>query len=285
MDYGAPLRFGSFITPLAADPEATVRLAVASEAAGLDLVTFQDHPYEPAYLDTVTLLSFVAGRTNRIGLAANVHNLQLRPPAVLARSAASLDRLSGGRFSLALGAGAIPDAAVGMGAPPSTAGQRVSALEEALGVIRALWDVDADTDVSLPGPFYPIPGAKRGPAPVRPIPIWLGAHRPRMLRIVGTLADGWLPSLERIGGPDAVVASHAAIDEAATAAGRDPRDIRRLLNVPPDAAQPERLADLALEHGFATFILFSDDPAVLRAYGEEVAPAVRERVAVERARR
>ncbi len=61
--YGHPLQFGSFLTPANSDPARTVDLAVASEEAGLDLVTFQDHPYQPGFLDTWTLLSFVAART------------------------------------------------------------------------------------------------------------------------------------------------------------------------------------------------------------------------------
>src|ERR1700712_4354928 len=96
-DYGHPLLFGSFITPAAADPERTVGLARLTEQAGLDLVTFQDHPYQPAFLDTWTLMSFVAARTERIQISANVLNLPLRVPAVMARAAASLDLLSGGR--------------------------------------------------------------------------------------------------------------------------------------------------------------------------------------------
>lgn len=285
MDYGAALEFGSFITPLASDPERTVNLALISEGSGLDLVTFQDHPYLPEYLDTWTLLTFVGARTDRIKISANVHNLQLRPPAVLARSAASLDLLTGGRFALALGAGAFPEAAVAMGAPDYAAAERVSALDEAIGVIRALWDTQSDGDVTLPGTFYPMTGVKRGPRAAHPIPIWLGAHRPRALRMVGACADGWLPSLERIGGPQAIVESNARIDDAAVAAGRDPGAIRRLLNVGIDDAKPDRLAELALEYGFATFILFSDNPVEVRSFGEEVAPAVREIVASQRSQR
>src|SRR3954468_22234125 len=97
MDYGHPLRFGSFVTPSASAPGRTVDLAIASEQAGLDLVTFQDHPYQPAFLDTWTLLSWVAARPERIHLPGNVLNPPLRPPAVLAGAAASLDLLSGGR--------------------------------------------------------------------------------------------------------------------------------------------------------------------------------------------
>ena len=140
MDYGHPLRFGAFITPSAADPQVPVALATVAEASGLDLVAFQDHPYQPAFLDTWTLLSFVAAQTSRIRIAPDVLNVPLRPPAVVARSAASLDLLSGGRFDLALGAGGFWDAIEAMGGRRLTPGQAVTALEEAIDVIRALWD-------------------------------------------------------------------------------------------------------------------------------------------------
>src|SRR5699024_12632036 len=104
MNYGHPLEFGTFITPTSADPANTVALATQSEELGYDLVTFQDHPYVADYLDTWTLLAWIAGKTERIHLAPNVINLPLRPPAVLARSAASLDLLADGRFRLGLGA-------------------------------------------------------------------------------------------------------------------------------------------------------------------------------------
>ena len=97
MDYGHPLEFGAFITPAHESAETVVELARLAERVGLDLVTFQDHPYQRRFLDTWTLLSYVAGRTERVRLAANVLNLPLRPPAVVARAVASLDILSGGR--------------------------------------------------------------------------------------------------------------------------------------------------------------------------------------------
>src|SRR4051794_36001118 len=98
MNYGHSLTFGTFITPLNNAPQRVVELARRSEALGYDLVTFQDHPYQAGFLDTWTLMSWVAGQTERIHLAANVLNVPLRPPAVLARAAASLDLLSGGRL-------------------------------------------------------------------------------------------------------------------------------------------------------------------------------------------
>ena len=99
-DYGHELRFGVFITPTAAEAGDVVELARLAELAGLDLVTFQDHPYQPRFLDTWTLLSVVAAQTSTVRVAPNVANLPLRPPAVLARSVASLDLLSGGRVEL-----------------------------------------------------------------------------------------------------------------------------------------------------------------------------------------
>ena len=264
-DHGHDLQFGAFITPGSADPQHTVDLAVLTERVGLDLVTFQDHPYQPAFLDTWTLMSYVAARTERVQISANVINLPLRPPGVLARAAASLDLLSGGRFDLALGAGAFWDAIEAMGGHRLEPGEAVTALVE-----------------SIEGEHHQVVGAKRGPAPAHDIPIWLGAGKPRMLRVVGRHADGWLPSLAWLGGPEEIDASNATIDDAARAAGREPAQIRRLVNVGPDDATPERLAQLALDHGFAPFILSSDEPQQIDRLARDVAPAVRETVASRR---
>jgi len=296
-DYGLPLEFGTFITPTAAPPERAVDLAVLSEQLGFDLVTFQDHPYQPAFLDTWTLLTWTAARTTTIKLAANVHNLPLRPPAVLSRSAASLDLLSGGRFELGLGAGGFWDAIEAMGGRRLEPGQAVDALDEAIDIIRSIWNVGERTPLRLDGEYYSLNGAKRGPAPAHDIPIIIGALKPRMLRLVGRKGDGWLPSFAYIG-IDGLRSGNATIDAAAEAAGRDPREIRRLLNVG-GAFTPQRidrfqgppeswiddLSTLALDDGVATFILASDDPGVLEVFATEVIPGVRERVDAERVAR
>ena len=99
-------------------------------AVGLDLVTFQGQPYQPRFLDTWTLLCYVAASTVQIGLAPNVLNLPLRPPAMVARAAASLDLLSGGRIDLGLGAGAFGDAAAAMGGPRRTPGEANPIIDE-----------------------------------------------------------------------------------------------------------------------------------------------------------
>jgi alkanesulfonate monooxygenase SsuD/methylene tetrahydromethanopterin reductase-like flavin-dependent oxidoreductase (luciferase family) len=294
-DYGHELAFGVFVTPSAARPETIVELARVADGAGLDLVTFQDHPYQPAFLDTWTLMSYVAARTTRVRLAGNVLNLPLRNPAVLARSVASLDLLSGGRAELGLGAGAFWAGIEAMGGRRLAPGQAVDALAEAIAIIRQLWDTTDPGPVRVPGMHYRAVGAKRGPAPAHPVSIWVGAYKPGMLRLTGRLADGWLPSLGYLQ-PGDLAAGHARIDEAASDAGRDPGDIRRLLNISgrlgpggtglldgPAEVWAEQLAELALTEGISTFILASDDPGDIRAYAAEVAPAVRELVEAARA--
>jgi alkanesulfonate monooxygenase SsuD/methylene tetrahydromethanopterin reductase-like flavin-dependent oxidoreductase (luciferase family)/FAD/FMN-containing dehydrogenase len=282
MDYGHAVEFGTFITPTNSQPQAPVALAQLSEQLGFDLVTFQDHPYQPAFLDSWTLLSYAAAATSTIRLAPNVLNLPLRPPAVLARAAASLDLLSGGRFELALGAGAFWDAIAAMGGRRLTPGQGVEALEEAIDLIRGIWNPGERTPLPS-GEYYPVAGAKRGPAPAHEIPIWIGALKPRMLRLTGRKADGWLPSLGYL--QPAEIGSHQErIDDAARGAGRNPSEVRRLLNVSP-GIEPGQLAEFTLTHGFSTFIVATDDPNALSRFARETIPAVRELVDAERARR
>ena len=192
-------------------------------------------------------------------------NLPLRPPAMIARAVASLDILSGGRAELGLGAGAFWDAIAAMGGPRRSPGEAVDALEEAIDVIRALWDVGPRGGVRAEGSHYRLSGAARGPAPVHDVGIWLGAYKPRMLDLVGRKADGWLPSLPYLE-PGALPAGNAAIDEAADRAGRDPAAIRRLLNLPAGDADPDELARLAVEDGVGTFILMADDAASMEAF-------------------
>lgn len=294
-DYGHALEFGTFVTPVNDPPERPVDLAVLSEDLGFDLVTFQDHPYQPRFHDTWTLLAWTAARTRRIRLAANVHNIPLRPPAVLARAAASLDLLSDGRFELALGAGGFWDAIEAMGGRRLEPGGAVQAFEEAIDVIRGIWDVSERYPLRAGGEFHRVEGAKRGPAPAHDMRIWVGAAGPRMLRLLARRADGWLPSFawaKREG----IAEGNAIIDAEATKVGRDPREIRRLVNIGgrfsadrtdtfdgPPAAWVDDIVHLAREEGIGTFILASDDPATMTTFATEVIPAVRARVTEQRA--
>jgi alkanesulfonate monooxygenase SsuD/methylene tetrahydromethanopterin reductase-like flavin-dependent oxidoreductase (luciferase family) len=287
------LLFGSFLTPSADRPERVVALAQLTEQLGLDLVSVQDHPYQARFLDTWTLLSVIAASTSRVIVTPDVANLPLRPPAVLARSAASLDLLTGGRVELGLGAGGFFDAIAAVGGPRLTAKSAVDALAEGIRIIRAIWDVDGGT-VRLDGEHYRVWGAHPGPAPAHDIGIWVGSYKPRMLGLTGRLADGWLPS-SPYAAPDVLPGMNRVIDEAAEEAGRDPAAIRRLYNIAgsftargtgflqgPAEQWAEELADLALTERFTGFIVMGDDPELLRRFAGEVAPAVRELVAAER---
>ena len=294
MDYGHTIEFGIFITPTNAPPQQPVQLAQLAERLGFDLATFQDHPYQPAFHDTWTLMSYVGAATERIRIAPNVANLPLRQPAVLARSAASLDLLTGGRLELGIGAGGFWDAIEAMGGTRLTPGQGVDALAEAIEIIREIWSARERGAVRVDGEHHRAWGAKRGPRPAHPVPIHVGAYKPRMLRLTGRLGDGWLPSLGYLQ-PGDLARGNATIDAAARKAGRDPREIRRLLNVGgaitehssgqlrgPASQWVEELTELAVTEGMSTFILAADDPALMQRFIEEVAPEVRERVAEER---
>ncbi|MPZ27994.1 MAG: LLM class flavin-dependent oxidoreductase [Micromonosporaceae bacterium] len=292
-DYGHDLLFGCFLPPVAERSAEVVRLARRAEQVRLDLVSVQDHPYQPAFLDTWTLLSVIAARTERVRVLPNVANLPLRPPAVLARAAASLDLLSGGRAELGLGAGGFWDAIAGMGGPRRKPAEAVAALAEAIHVIRSLWA--PGRGVRYDGSHYRLAGAKPGPQPAHPIGIWLGAYRRRMLQLTGRAADGWLPSAP-YAPPEELAMMNRTIDEAATEAGRDPAAVRRLYNLAgsfgtgrgfldgPPAAWAEQLAELALTEGLSGFIQMVDLDAEsdLDRFAAEVAPAVRELAAAER---
>lgn len=282
-DYGHHLEFGTFLTPSSERPEKVVDLAVATEDAGLDLATFQDHPYQPGHLDAWTLLSWVAARTSTLRVAGNVLNAPLRQPAVLARQVAALDRLSGGRVDVGLGAGGFWDAIEAMGAERLSPGESIEALEESIDIMRAIWDTGERGGVRIEGRHRRAVGAKRGPSLTREVPIWLGGYKPRMLRLIGRTADGWLPSAPYLQEGD-LERGNEIIDAAATRAGRDPREITRILNIPASMSV-EEIVDHALRDGISTFLLMSDDPRTIARFGRDVAPAVRARVAAERERR
>lgn len=271
-DYGHDLEFGVFITPRNDAP--VVELAQIAERSGLDLVTFQDHPYQPAFHDTWTLMSFVAASTERIRLAATVHSLPMRDPAVHARAVASLDILSGGRIELGIGAGGFWDAIEAMGGPRRSAGEAVDALEEALDVFEGIWNVDDRSRLEIHGEHYRLSGAKRGPAPAHDVRVWIGGYQARMLDLIGRRADGWLPTFGYLDQAE-ISSQNAAIDRAATSIGRKPSDVRRLVNISTDEATPERLTDLATHLGFSTFILSTDDPDTIARFGEDVGSKTR----------
>jgi alkanesulfonate monooxygenase SsuD/methylene tetrahydromethanopterin reductase-like flavin-dependent oxidoreductase (luciferase family) len=301
-DYGHDLEFGYFLVPDASDPKGVLETARLADGLGYDLLAVQDHPYQPAHLDSLALVSMILAQTEQIRVFQDVGNLPLRPPAAFANAAATIDVLSGGRFEAGLGGGGFLEAAHAMGAPALTGGQSLDALEEAIVILRMWWS--GAGDLSFTGRHYQLDGARPGPRPAHRIPIWLGAAKPRALALTGRKADGWAAPLMNYLPPADAAGAHEAIDRAARAAGRDPAAIRRIYNVPgtftANAPRPARdtdemivgppehwaavLTHLALNLGFATFILMLPPmPGLLRTFIEDVAPEVRERVATARA--
>lgn len=277
------LLFGGFPEP-SSDIEAAVAEVRSLEALGYDLVGVQDHPYLDRYADTFLLLAILARETDRVRLVTDVANLPLRPPAMLAKAASTLDLASGGRFELGLGAGASWDAVAAMGGPRRTPREAFEALEEAIQILRLLWS--SDQAVSFSGAHYRISGVHPGPRPAHDIGLWIGGYGDRMMRLIGARADGWLPSSPYLG-PEAMPAKLAILDEALERAGRPREAVRRIYNV---VGRFERTDDGFLhgsaerwiddlgrlvDEGVDGFILWARDPDQAARFASEVVPALR----------
>lgn len=289
-DHRYPIQFGYFLIPSADAP--LLSIARKAEQLGLDYIAVQDHPYQRRFVDTWTLLSMIAASTSRIGLFPDVANLPLRPPAVMAKAAASIDVLSGGRFELGLGAGSFWDAIEAYGGPRRTPGVALAALREAIEVIRRIWS--GDRNLRFEGEHYRLSGAHSGPVPAHPIGIWLGVTGPQALKLAGQVADGWVPSFR--GDLQKIAAMSKRLDDAAAEAGRDPGSLRRILNVNgtitdgtsngmlhgPVDQWVEELTYLAITYSFDTFVLWAEGEDQLSRFAGQVVPAVKEQVAAER---
>ncbi len=293
-DYGRDLEFGASVAPLADPPDFAKRVSVAADRVGLNLVGIQDHPYQRRFLDTWTLISTLVPVTDRIRFFPDVACLPLRPPAMLAKAAATLDVLSRGRIDMGLGAGFFWDAIEAMGGPRRSPGEAVRSVEEAIQVMRLVWS--EERSVRFDGEIYSLKGMRPGPHPAHDIGVWVGAGGPRMLDLIGRLADGWVPSMGWAT-PDRLPEMHGRIDEGAARAGRDPGEIRRAYNISgmigetvesplsgPASTWIEQLTSFALEYGMDTFIYWPAEDHVrqIELFASEVVLAVREVVASQR---
>jgi alkanesulfonate monooxygenase SsuD/methylene tetrahydromethanopterin reductase-like flavin-dependent oxidoreductase (luciferase family) len=295
-DYGRPIEFGLSLVPNAADVRELRELAARAESLGIDFVAIQDHPYQWRYTETWMLMADLLARTERLRVFPDVANLPLRLPAMIAKQAATLDVLSGGRFELGLGAGSFWEAIRAMGGPFRSGRESYEALEEAIQIIRLSWS--GERTISFEGRHYSVRGLHPGLSPPHPIGIWLGVYRPRALGLLGRVADGWVPSLG-YATPDVAPEMHARIDEGAAEVGRNPAEIRRLYNVSGEVVDGsatgllhgpadhwiETLTGFALELGFDTFVFWpeSDPLSQVERFAREVVPGVREAVTNVRA--
>jgi alkanesulfonate monooxygenase SsuD/methylene tetrahydromethanopterin reductase-like flavin-dependent oxidoreductase (luciferase family) len=222
------LRFGIALSTSAhsgADPVASARNA---EALGFDILTVSDHLVGThATFETWTLLTWVATATERISLAPLVLGLPYRSPAVTAKMAESLDRLSERRLILGLGGGGNDAEFRALGLDVRRPPHKVEALGEAIEVIRGLW---SEPEFSYAGKHFAVHQAPIEPKPGHRIPIWLGTYGPRSVAQTGKLADGWNPSLPYLP-PEQAAEKREILLRAAREAGRDPDDITCAYNV------------------------------------------------------
>jgi alkanesulfonate monooxygenase SsuD/methylene tetrahydromethanopterin reductase-like flavin-dependent oxidoreductase (luciferase family) len=297
-DYGHPITFGLSLYPSVDLLRETKQLAQAADAAGLDYIAIQDHAYNPEFLDVWTLISYLAADTNRISFFPDVADLQLRPPTILAKAAASLSVLTGGRIALGVGGGASADGIAAMGGIRRSGREMVAFTDEALQIMRRAL---AGSVVEFRGGQHTIGGYSAGPVPPAPVPLWLGSQGSRMLAVTGRSSDGWISPLSTYLRPPAVPPRQQLIDEAALSAGRDPAALRRIYNVVGAIGAVrggpgltgdvqswvDALSNWSVDLGFDTFVFWPTTAplAQLEVFATEVVPGVRQRVSERRGQR
>ncbi len=226
MDIG----FGAPVSGAWATPQNLAAFAAAAERGGYSsLWSFQrllvpaasgmDAVYH-SVLDPMGALSFAAAVTSRIRLGVALINMPFVSPAYLAKQAATVDVLSGGRHDLGLGIGWMPEEFALTGADMARRGARAA---EYVQVLRTLW---RGGDVSFDGEFYQVPRGTQAPVPVQAggPPILLGGLAKPALQRVGRIADGWITSSRTdLSTIDQLI---AVVRESAAAAGRDPDSLR-----------------------------------------------------------
>ncbi len=206
--------------------------ALHAEQLGFDVVTLHGdvlHGNNPSF-ELWTLLCWVAAHTTSIRVAPVVLALPHRHPAVQAKMAETLDRLSGGRLILVLGAGGPMNepAYRALGRASRSPREKVQALEEAVDLLRGLWSASG---FSYPGQHFRTEGATIEPKPGHAVPIWLGVFGDQMLDLVGRKADGWLPTYQFLE-PEQAYRKLEHIRRVAEQAGRNPDGITFGYNVP-----------------------------------------------------
>ena len=231
--------------------------------------------------EAFALMGALAGLTRRLQIGHLVLGNTYRHPALVAKSGATLDHVSNGRFVLGLGAGwhEAEHEMFGMRLPPIA--ERITMLDAAVRVIKALWSSPAG--VSLDAPPYRLQDAVCDPPPltVGGPPIWLGGQGSRGLRIAAERADGW----NQTGDPSTFVEKRDILLRHCEAVGRDPADIeisaQAFLRDGDHAAMFQTAAGLA-QAGAQHLILImpaADGPDGLRKLADRVATPLRERFA------
>ncbi len=239
----APIHFGLQLPQEITDPGLLREIALEAERRGFHSLWLYDHffhypsPDNTSLLEAFTTMTAVAAWTSTIRVGTLVLCDGYRPPALLAKMTATLDRLSGGRVEFGYGAGWHEQEFLGYGFDFPSPGQRIDRMEEGLSILRAMW---TEGSAAFHGDHYLVAGAICEPRPVQqphpPITIGGGGEK-RLLRAVARYADWWnyypspLPEYEH---KAAVLAAHCEAE------GRDAGSIRRSLIVPTVTAEWEK---------------------------------------------
>jgi alkanesulfonate monooxygenase SsuD/methylene tetrahydromethanopterin reductase-like flavin-dependent oxidoreductase (luciferase family) len=210
--------------------------AIAAESAGFDRVVMEDGLLylgegetggNEGLWDPISIAAAIAASTTRIGISHAVLNNPYRHPAITARAAATLDEISGGRYSLGIGLGNTPDDYPRFGIP---ADRRFSRFQEALEVIA---DLLRTGHARFEGEFFHVPDGElvlRGPRPKGP-PIVVAGGKPRMLRLAASLADEWNWWTSDPDAPEALRGLVTELDQACHEVGRDPATLARSIDL------------------------------------------------------
>ncbi len=264
-----PLRFGIMTPPMQVGYQDILRVwREADSIPEIEHAWLFDHlmpidgdPNGPIY-EGWTLLSALAGQTDRLRLGMLVTSNRFRPPAVLAKIAATVDVVSGGRLDFGIGAGSRPSHPLAKreydahGLPFHDAAHAVASLAEACTVIRRLWTEAEPFDFH--GEHVRVTGAFGNPKPVqRPHPpILIGGRSAATLRVVAEHADLWnLPGADDI---DEAVRRSALLDRYCTEIGRDPATITRSIHLPVSYDRPDRTREAigrSIDAGFPHIVL------------------------------
>ena len=225
----------------------------------------------------MTLLTAMAESTSRVRIGLMVAGNTYRHPAVLAKMATTIDHLSGGRLEFGLGAGGAEAEHTMLGIPFLTTPERISRLDEALTVCRALW---TDERTSFDGRHFTLVDAVANPKPLqRPHPpIWVGGAGERLtLRVVAKHADVW----NVIGPVEEVTRKAAVLEQHCADIGRDPARIKRSVQPRFDHHEPGAMVELLhayLDAGFTENVIYvppGDEPVrAAEIAAEQVLPAI-----------
>ncbi|MBI4883736.1 MAG: TIGR03560 family F420-dependent LLM class oxidoreductase [Actinobacteria bacterium] len=204
------------------------------EELGFGWISVWDHFYgatgrsdDAACLEAVAMHAALACTTSRVRCGSLVYSIGYRHPAVLAKAVTAIDQLSGGRAEMGLGSGWAKLEYDAYGFPFPDAKIRLDQLEEGVQCLRGLLH-DEVTDFD--GRYFRLTEARNEPRPVQAkLPIWIGGGgEKRTLKIAARFADGWnVPFID----PDAFAHKNSVLDQHCATAGRDPKQIRRAINV------------------------------------------------------